>query len=532
MAGGAAPRSPRASDFGGSTSAASRTAASSWRRRTRRASAPARSSARHRSNFSRPAATCRSPARSPRQGGRRSATCCTRRAPLPVGATVERWVLDDASLPADDASLRAQVLQTYFDEYTRRWMSFLDELKVKTPTDVPTATAELAAFKEGDGFYKTLFDAFKRNAIHDEESHGLLDALDAGGLLSRIPWFKSEADAAAKAAHRPRPSRAAFARSSCSPASPGRDGAAPAQRLGARRSTSTSRSSTSSRPSSRRRPHRRRRARRARAVQRGEHGRRSAARRDRGADARSPVATPHAARDGRRVGGEGRRSRPRSPTTGSRGSGRPGTRSSRDTFRSPLTPKPPISASSRRSSSRTALLWGFVKTHLADRVEENGEGRYVVKQGADPVSGELLGCLSIAREITRRVLRCGRGPRPQDLRSGRLDRVERHRGEVLGRGQGHARSPRASGPGRSRWLGEDVRIEWQEDGRPTQELGRHSFSLFDLFEHLGGLRPTGSGRSIYASDCPPSDREAAARGQGRRPSIRLLQPASLPGRDP
>ncbi len=30
------------------------------------------------------------------------------------------------------------------------------------------------------------------------------------------------------------------------------------------------------------------------------------------------------------------------------------------------------------------LLWGFVKSHLADRVEENGEGRYLVSQGADP----------------------------------------------------------------------------------------------------------------------------------------------------
>ncbi|MCL2449485.1 MAG: hypothetical protein FWD17_11105, partial [Polyangiaceae bacterium] len=36
----------------------------------------------------------------------------------------------------------------------------------------------------------------------------------------------------------------------------------------------------------------------------------------------------------------------------------------------------------------------------------------------------------------------------------------------------------------------------------TEELGRHSFSLFDLFDHLGGLRPS-SGRAHYTSDCPP-----------------------------
>ncbi|HTB72072.1 MAG TPA: type VI secretion protein IcmF/TssM N-terminal domain-containing protein, partial [Polyangiaceae bacterium] len=131
-------------------------------------------------------------------------------APLPVSATVERWVLDDASLPPDDASLRSQVTQAYFDEYTRRWMSFLDELKVKTPTDVPGATAELSAFKEGDGFYKTLFDTFKRNAVHDEESHGLLDMLDAGSLLSRIPWFKSESEAGAAKAAGPSPVETSF----------------------------------------------------------------------------------------------------------------------------------------------------------------------------------------------------------------------------------------------------------------------------------------------------------------------------------
>ncbi|MCL2447681.1 MAG: hypothetical protein FWD17_01905, partial [Polyangiaceae bacterium] len=116
-------------------------------------------------------------------------------APLPSAAIGERWVLEDASLPQDDASLRRQVGQTYFEEYTRRWMSFLDELRVKTPTDVASATNELSAFKQGDGFYRILFEAFKQNTIREVDSSAA--AADAGGLLARLSWFKKDADAGA-----------------------------------------------------------------------------------------------------------------------------------------------------------------------------------------------------------------------------------------------------------------------------------------------------------------------------------------------
>ncbi len=152
---------------------------------------------------------------------------------------------------------------------------FLDELKVKTPTDVPTATAELSAFKEGDGFYRTLFDTFKRNAIHDEEPTGLLDALDAGSLLSRIPWFKSEADASAKASG-PSPVETSFRPLLLFAGVAGVPTAPPRRPARERPSTSTWQFSTSSRRSSTRRPRRRppgraarrRSTRRARASQR------------------------------------------------------------------------------------------------------------------------------------------------------------------------------------------------------------------------------------------------------------------------
>ena len=224
--------------------------------------------------------------------------------PSPLPATVERWVLDDASLPPDEASLRTQVLQAYFDEYTRRWMSFLDELKVKTPTDVPSATAELSAFKEGDGFYRTLFDTFKRNAVHDEPTHSLLDMLDAGSLLSRIPWFKSEPEAGG-AATADAPSAVEnsfhplllFAGVAGPGGAPSASGApidkylAILDKLKAVLEAPPAPTPT--------------RARRPDSVQRGQHRRRGAPRRHRGADTRPPVAHADAAGDGRRHGSQG-----------------------------------------------------------------------------------------------------------------------------------------------------------------------------------------------------------------------------------
>ena len=148
------------------------------------------------------------------------------------------------------------------------------------------------------------------------------------------------------------------------------------------------------------------------------------------------------------------------------------------------------------------LLWGFVKAHLADRLEENGEGRYLTKQGADPLPPELLACLTTAQEITDAFFGVGEDPGLKlsvqaDWTASNVTAAK------FWVGSKDTALPKGQWAGPIRWLGEDVRVEWQEDGRPTQELGRHSFSLFDLFEHLGGLKPTGTGRSIYSSDCPP-----------------------------
>jgi type VI secretion system protein ImpL len=420
--------------------------------------------------------------------------------PLPVTASVERWVLDDASLPADEAALRTQVLQAYFDEYTRRWMSFLDELKVKTPTDLPTASAELAAFKEGDGFYKTLFDAFKRNAIHDEESHGLLDALDAGSLLSRIPWFKSEADAATKAAA-PSPVESSFRPLLLFAGVAGPEGGAPSSASGAPidkylaildKLKAVLEAPPTPTPS-------------------GQGG-------------QSPFNEAStgvtALLDGTEEPTRGRLWRLLMPPVmgGVSAAKAEGASTLSDDWKSgvwtawdqKLKGHFPFTAHADAADfgqfaaffKPDGLLWAFVKAHLADRVEENGEGRYVTKQGADPLPPELLACFSTAQEITDAFFSAGEDPGLKlsvqaDWTASNVTAAK------FWVGAKDTALPKSQWAGPVRWLGEDVRIEWQEDGRPTQELGRHSFSLYDLFEHLGGLKPSGGGRSIYSSDCPP-----------------------------
>jgi type VI secretion system protein ImpL len=419
--------------------------------------------------------------------------------PSPLPATVERWVLDDASLPADEASLRTQVLQTYFDEYTRRWMSFLDELKVKTPTDVPGASAELSAFKEGDGFYKTLFDTFKRNAIHDEPTHGLLDMLDAGNLLSRIPWFKSEPEAGAAATDAPSPVENSFHPLLVFAGVAGPGGApsaagAPIDKYLAILD-------------------------KLKAVLEAPPAPTPA-----GPSGQTPFSEAStgvtALLDGVEEPTRGRLWRLLMPPVmgGVTAAKVEGANTLSDDWKSgvwnawdqklrnhfPFAPRADAAEFGQFAAffKPDGLLWGFVKSHLADRVEENGEGRYVVRQGADPVAPDLLACLSTAQEITDAFFAAGEDPGLKlsvqaDWTASNVSAAKFYVGSK------DTALPKAQWAGPIRWLGEDVRIEWQQDGRPTQELGRHSFSLFDLFEHLGGLRPSGSGRSIYSCDCPP-----------------------------
>jgi hypothetical protein len=180
------------------------------------------------------------------------------------------------------------------------------------------------------------------------------------------------------------------------------------------------------------------------------------------------------------------------------------------------------------------VLWTFVHAHLGDAVELKGDGRYVVKKDADPVAQDGLQCLSVAQEITDAFFQGqDQGLRFSIQADWTASDVKDAKVVI-----GPKETPLQQGQWSSllRWFGEDMRIEWQQGGRPTQEFGRHAFALFDLFMHLGGLRPLATNQAIYASDCPPL--MLKLRGEGRsdpfRPDFftRLQCPESIRGGRP
>ncbi len=414
-------------------------------------------------------------------------------APWPAAAVVERWVLDDAGIPADDAGLRAQARRRYFADYVERWMRFLGELKVKTPPDIATAKEELTAFKDADGFYRTLFAQFKQNVVRDEDPATLLTVPES--ILSRVPWLgKAELDAGTKPAA-PSPVEKSFrpilafageleGEKSASPAPLDKyiaildklkaaldEAPSPKQSvqelqgpfIEAKVGVGELLDSTSE-PT---------RSALARLLMPPVMGTALAVRAEGAsslaADWKSDVWT---------------------------------------VWDQKLSKHFPFHGAEAVNFSDFAaffkpdgVLWGFVHAHLADAVEEKGDGRYVPKQGADPVTVEGLQCLTVAQEISDAFFQ------GQDMGLHLSVQADWTAPDVKDAKFWVAAKDTALPQGQwsalLSWFGEDVRVEWQESGRPTQEFGRHSFSLFDLFGHLGGLKPSPAGHSIYSVDCPP-----------------------------
>jgi type VI secretion system protein ImpL len=413
-------------------------------------------------------------------------------APWPVEAEVERWAIDDATLPADEAGLRQSVRQRYFEDYAEHWLHFLSELALKAPADTAGAKDELTALQEGDGFFKTLFSQFKVNVVHDEDAAG---APDAGGILSRI-FGKTDVDAAARSVVPPVIEKSfrpilGFAGmlddvKTTGPAPlekylsvleklkaaldepPAPDATAAAQQAPFRQAQAavTELLDSVSEPT---------RAALSRllmppilgAVSAGTGGVVGSI----SADWKSTVWTAWDEKLSSRY--------PFRP------SGEAANFQDFDTFFKP-----------------DGLLWKFVGKNLGDLVEERGDGKYVPKRGADAtLTPEGLSCLTIAAEITEAFYRPDPGMKLSVQADWTAPNVTDAKFFV---GAKETSLPKAQWSQVIKWFGEDVHVDWQEDGRPTQELGRHSFSLFDLFVHLGGLRQTsGPPRTVYAVDCPP-----------------------------
>jgi type VI secretion system protein ImpL len=413
--------------------------------------------------------------------------------PWPAEARIERWVLGDATVPANDAALRDQMRSQYFDEYTRHWFAFLDELRVKTPANVSAARAELAAFKEPDGFYSALFKQFKQNAIHEEPT---LLATAVSGLASKLPWAKSDPEAGAVSVP-PTPVDKSFRPlllfSGDLVGDRGADGPAPLEKY---RLILAKLKAALDAPSDQPNPDVQ--------TQFSEAGTGVRALLD-------GVDEPMRSRLCRLL---------MPPVMGGVQVQRQGfVGSLSDAWKAgvwtawdgKLSGRFPFTKTAGETTANFAdftaffkpndgLLWGFVHAALAGWVERTGSGDYAPKKGADPLSLELFGCLTVAQEITDAFFREGDDPGLKlsvqaDWSAPDVSAVR------ISFGAKETPLPRAQWSPAMRWLGEDAKLEWVQGGRPTQELGRHAFSLLDLFHQLGGLRPAGGG--TYVADFPP-----------------------------
>ncbi len=413
-------------------------------------------------------------------------------APWPAEAVTERWVVDDAGIPLDDAGVRAAARQRYFTDYVDRWMRFLDELKVKTPQDIAAAKLELVAFKGPEGFYRELFALFEQNVIRNDDVEPPPSLPKT--LLSQVPWIgKIEPDAGTKAAPPSSVERAFQPILAFAGALPGDKSASAAPLDKYLAILDMLKAALDEAPSPKE------------LVQ----------------ELQGPIAEAEAGVD-ELLDSTGE------PTHGAllrllmppvRGSvlskRKPGQASVAEEWNSgvwtvwdqKLSKHFPFHGGDAANFGDFAaffkpdgVLWGFVHTYLADAVEQKGDGHYVSK-GTDPVTPAGLDCLTVAQEITDAFFE------GQD--SGLRLSVQADwtapdiKDAKFWIGQKDTALPQGQWSALLHWFGEDVRVEWQQGGRPTQEFGRHSFSLFDLFAHLGGLRPAPSAHSLYAVDCPP-----------------------------
>ena len=430
----------------------------------------------------------------------------------PAEALVERWVIGDMRLPKDEAALRAQVRDEYYDNYSQEWMSLLDKCAVSRPRDFASAKDELTALKDAKGFYRTLFTQFSGNVIADEKKDPLPLPLPLSteGCSSRLSALKPDSSAPAQAktlspvqkSFQPLLVFSGDAEDSKKPA--------PLEKyatiLETLRATLESASEAQ------------------------------------GADPRAQFLTAkqgvEALLDGLQEPTKSKLNRllmpPVEGTMKVTETGRVDSTSSEwkkkvwsawDGKLSkyfPFTRGPSAREAANFEDFRSffqldGVLWGFVHANLADYVELSDAG-YVMKPGPDPLGADILSCLSVAQEITDAFF--GAAEDPGLKISLQVDWSAPDVTEAkFWLGDKATALPKSQWSPTLKWNGDRVRLEWVQGGRPTQELGRHSFSLFDLFEQLGGLKPAGSGRrGMYVADYPPLTLKA--RSDGKKDALR------------
>jgi type VI secretion system protein ImpL len=417
----------------------------------------------------------------------------------PPEAFVERWALADMRIPVEEKALRAEVREQYYADYSARWLAMLDKCAVSRPGEFKGSQDELTALKGSKGFYKTLFSQFNANAIADEKKDLLPIPLPLTTEGCAAKFSSARLDASASAAQ---PKAVSPVQKSFEPllefSGDAEDSKKPApleKYLTILENLRATLEAASDAPG-------------------GPDPRPEFARARRGVEALL---------DGLQEPIKGKLNRlllpPVEGTIKVTETGRTDSMSAewekkvwsawdgklRRVF--PFSGTPAVREAAAFEDFRSffqpdGILWGFFKANLADSVELTDSG-YKPKPASTPPAPDLLSCLSIAQEVSDAFFPAGEDPglrfslqidwSATDVTESKFYIAEKP--TVL---------PKSQWSAPLKWNGESVRLEWVQGGRPTQEIGRHSFSLFDLFEQLGGLKPSPGGRrGLYEVEFAP-----------------------------
>jgi type VI protein secretion system component VasK len=422
--------------------------------------------------------------------------------PWPPEGLVEPWVVEDTRIPEGAERVRAQAQDEYFDEYVHAWTRLLEKCSVVQPPDPGVCKSELEALSGPSGFYESLFLQFKDNAIKYEKKDAPLSLLTTEGCSSKMPW-SSKADAGPVETLTPveksfRPLLTFAGIAPPEPDAPKPEGLPPLQKykqilqaLIPLMETASQQRATDVEPQ-------------LVTARQGVEGLLNSVQDAPTKTSLTKLLTPPILAAKRVVLGG------LSGTTADGWNKQVWPAISELVQRYPFNKGPNVRREDAANFEAFAAffrppdgtLWAFVKGPLfADYVTQGASGAPIAKPGY-VVGGDVLTCLTAAQEITDAFFPPGedRGTKLAilvDWSSPDITDVNFTLGSKstpLSRGDW---SPTM------KWAGEGVRISYSQAGTSQQILGRGSFSLFDLFDQLGGLKPTVSRNYVARSTTLP-----------------------------
>jgi type VI secretion system protein ImpL len=114
--------------------------------------------------------------------------------PWPSEAQIEPWVVPDTRIPDDMDTVRKRARERYFDQYVRAWIASSSSLiDACTLSDDPEVCPSEIEGEVGTGFYESLFLLFRDNAIRYEKKAVPASLLTQEGCSRSMPWSNADA---------------------------------------------------------------------------------------------------------------------------------------------------------------------------------------------------------------------------------------------------------------------------------------------------------------------------------------------------